>query len=133
MAVVYLTFDSKVELSPKDDATKKFTGKLAPTDWTIADFTLGKNELKIYHNEFFKGAHCVDNADKSKYVINGIVKMTVKPKVAELLLAGSTEWVVSKVSATHSDASGKHTELAFVPSDASTSVSVQATLDKPSK
>lgn len=133
MAVVYLTFDSKVELSPKDDATDKFSGKLAATDWTIADFTLGKNELKIYHNEFLKGAHYVDNADKSKYVINGIVKMTVKPKVAELLLAGTTEWVLTKLSVTHADASGKQTELAFAPSDATARVSVQATLDKPAK
>lgn len=133
MAVVYLTFDSKVELTPKDEATQKFSGKLAPTDWTIADFTLGKNELKIYHNEFFKGAHYADNNDGSKYVINGIVKMTVKPKVAELLLAGVTEWVVTKVSVTHKDASDAQTELVFVPSDASATVSVQATLDKPAK
>jgi len=133
MPVVYLTFDSKVVLSPKDEATKKFSGKLAPTDWTIADFTLGKNELKIYHNEFLRGAHCVDNADTSKYVINGIVKMTVKPKVAELLLAGSSEWVVNKISVTHTDSSDNQSELVFVPSDASATITVQATLDKPAK
>lgn len=133
MPVVYLTFDSKVDLTPNDDATKSFSGKLNPTDWTIADFTLGKNELKIYHNEFFKGAHCADNSSGSKYVINGIVKMTVKPKVAELLLAGTTDWVVNKVAVTHKDNSENSHELAFVPSTAGATVSVRATLDKPAK
>lgn len=133
MAVVYLTFDSEVELTPADDATKSFSGKLSPTDWTIADFMLGKNELKVYHNEFLKGAHFGDNSNGAKYVINGVVKMTVKPKVAELLLAGVTEWGLAKTRVTHRDALGNDTELVFVPSKTGASVAVHSTLDKPAK
>jgi len=50
MPVLYLTFDSEISLEPADENTKKFTGKLVTSSWTIANFLLEKNELKIYHN-----------------------------------------------------------------------------------
>ena len=59
--------------------------------------------------------------------------MTVKPKVAELLLAGKTEWIVSKVKVTHDDEDDNRSELLFTPSLLGTTVSVQSTLDKPAK
>jgi hypothetical protein len=133
MAVVYLTFDSEVNLDSSNEETKNFNGKLAPSNWTITDFSLGKNELKIYHNEFLKGSHFVEGDSKQKYVIKGMVKMTVKPKVAELLLAGKTEWTVLKVKVTHKDESENSTDLQYVPSPVGATVSVHATLDKPAK
>jgi len=133
MAVVYLTFDSEIDLMAIDVVTKKFKNKLDSSHWTIADFLLGKNELKIYHNEFFKGSHFVEGGASKKYIIKGIVKMTVKPKVAELLLAGKTEWVLSNVKVTHDDEDDNRTDLVFSPSKLGTSLVVSSTLDKPSK
>lgn len=133
MAVVYLTFDSEIDLNPADDVTENFTHKVDSSNWTITDFLLGKTELKIYHNEFLKGSHYADGSINKKYVIKGTVKMTVKPKVADVLLAGSTEWIVSKVRVTHEDSDDNRTELLYVPSSVGTSVTVLATLDKPNK
>ena len=130
MAVVYLTFDSEINLDSSNDETKKFNGKLSSSNWTITDFSLGKNELKIYHNEFLKGSHFVEGDSKKKYLIKGMVKMTVKPKVAELLLAGKTEWTVLKVKVAHKDESENSTDLQYVPSQVGATVSVHATLDK---
>jgi hypothetical protein len=133
MAIVYLTFDSVIDLDASDDVTKKFKGTLNSTNWTITEFLLGKNELKIYHNEFFKGAHYVESGSNKKYIIKGIVKMTVKPKVAELLLAGKTEWIVTQVKVTHEDEKDNRTDLTFTPSKSGATVSVHSTLDKPAK
>ena len=133
MAIVYLTFDNEINLKASNDDSKNFKGILDSTNWTIAEFLLGKNDLKIYHNEFLKGAHFVEGGTSKKYIIKGIVKMTVKPKVAELLLAGKTDWVVTKVKVTHDDESDNRTELEFAPDGDSVTVSVKSTLDKPSK
>ena len=133
MAIVYLTFDSEIGLIPADDATKKFKQKLDSTSSTRTQFLLGKTELIIYHNEFFKGSHYVLGGADKKYVISGIVKMTVKPKVAELLMAGKTDWVVTKVMVAHEDSDDNRTDLVFVPNKIGASVSVSSTLDKPSK
>jgi hypothetical protein len=133
MAVVYLTFDSEIDLSPADDVTKNFTLKLDSSNWTITDFLLGKTQLKVYHNEFFKGSHYAEGGGDKKYVIKGIVKMTVKPKVADVLLAGPTEWIVSEVKVTHEDSDDNRTNLLYVPKSAGASVTVFASLDKPSK
>ena len=59
--------------------------------------------------------------------------MTVKPKVAELLLAGKTEWIVTKVKVTHEDEKDNRTDLIFSPSKIGATVSVFSTLDKPAK
>ncbi len=133
MAVLYLTFDSEVSLSPADEVTKNFKHKLDSSNWTVTEFLLGKTELKIYHNEFFKGSHFAVGDSNKQYVIRGIVKMTVKPKVAELLLAGKTDWVVAKVKVTHEDSDENRTELVYVPKNIGASVAVSSTLDKPSK
>lgn len=133
MAVVYLTFDSELDLSPADDVTKNFNQKLDSSNWTITDFLLGKTELKVYHNEFLKGSHYVEGAKNKKYVIKGIVKMTVKPKVADILLVGPTEWIVSKVRVTHEDSNDNRTDLLYVPRNSGTCITVSATLDKPTK
>ena len=133
MAVVYLTFDSEINLEASNEETKKFKGELNSSNWTIAEFLLGKNELKIYHNEFFKGAHYAEGGSRKKYIIKGIVKMTVKPKVAELLLAGKTEWSVTKVKVTHDDEADNRSDLEFVPANDGATLSVNSTLDKPTK
>lgn len=131
MPVIYLTFDSEIELEPADDVTKSFNGKLGVDNWTISDFLLEKFEFKIYHNEFLSGAHFVDGELKRKYIIRGVVKMTVKPKAAEALLAGSTEWKVIEVRVRLDD--DNFTQLLFSPTSPNSFVSVRATLDKPSK
>ena len=133
MAIVYLTFDSEINVDASDNETKKFKGNLNSTNWTVTEFLLGKNELKIYHNEFLKGAHYVEGGPKKKYIIKGIVKMTVKPKVAELLLVGKTEWVVTKIKVTHDDEADKRTDLVLVPANDGATLSVHSTLDKPVK
>ncbi len=94
---------------------------------------LGKTELKIYHNEFFKGSHYATGGVDNNYVISGIVKMTVKPKVAEILLAGKTDWVVTKVMVTHEDSDDNRTDLVYIPKNVGATVSVSSSLDKPSK
>ena len=133
MPVLYLTFDSEISLEPADENTKKFTGKLDTSSWTIANFLLEKNELKIYHNEFFKGSHQVIGIKNKKYVIDGIVKMTVKPKIAELLLSGNTNWALTKVSVTHDMDDENSVELAYLPAKSGGLLKVSSTLDKPSK
>ena len=130
---MYLTFDSEINLEASDDETKNFKKNLNSTNWTITEFILGKNDLKIYHNEFFKGAHFVEGNSNKKYIIKGIVKMTVKSKVAELLLSGKTEWIVSKVKVTHEDEKDNRTDLIYSPSKSGATISVHSTLDKPVK
>lgn len=133
MAVIYLTFDSEINLDAQNDDAKSYKGKLGPSCWTIAEFQLEKNELKIYHNEFLKGEHYVEGGKSIKYFIKGVVKMTVKPKVAELLLSGRTNWKISKIKVSPEDDSGSQNDLLFVPSEDETSIPVHSTLEKPSK
>jgi len=133
MAVVYLTFDSQVDLNGADEASKKFKNALTSSHWTIAEFSLDKNEIKVFHNEFFTGAHYVEGDEKRKYVIKGIVKMTVKPKLAELLLSGQTQWVLKKVKVTHDDDPSNMIDLSFEPANSDSIIAIEATLDKPSK
>lgn len=133
MAIVYLTYDSEIELIPRDDVTKNFQGKLGPANRTTADYLLGKTGLKIYHNEFLNGGQFVDSSNGLKYVIKGTSKMTVKPKVAEELLSGPTQWVLTNVRVDHDDEADNRTVLAYAPSKEGLSVTVDATLDKPGK
>lgn len=130
MPVIYLTFDSAIELEPVDDVTKGFKGKLGIDNWTITDFLFEKFEFKIYHNEFLSGAHFVDGELTRKYIIRGTVKMTVKAKAAEALLAECTEWKVIEVRVRLED--DNFTQLLFLPTSPNSFVLVRATLDKPS-
>jgi hypothetical protein len=133
MAVVYLTFDSEISLEAANEETRQFKGKIDRSDPIRTEFLLGKTELKVYHSEFVKGAHYIETGAKIKYAVKGIAKLTVKPKVAELLLAGITNWIVSKVKIIHADRPDNMIELVFSPLKVGETVSVQATLDKPAK
>lgn len=129
MAVVYLKFDASVDLLPSNDEAKKSKEKLGPTNWTVADFLLGKTALKIYHNEFVLGSHYVEGGAKRKYVISGVVKMTVKPKLADVLLSGSTQWTVTEVKSSSEDSLAL-LDLVFSPKSKA-AVVVSASLEKP--
>jgi len=59
--------------------------------------------------------------------------MTVKPKIAELLLSGNTNWALTKVSVTHDMDNENSVELAYLPAKSGGLLKVSSTLDKPSK
>jgi hypothetical protein len=130
MAIVYLKFDSSIDLEPSNDSAKKSKEKLGPENWTVVDFLLGKTALRVYHNEFVLGSHYVEGGAKRKYVISGVVKMTVKPKLADILLTGDTEWVVTEVKSSSEDGAAP-LDLVFSPKSGAI-VLVSASLEKPS-
>lgn len=130
MAIVYLKFDSAIDLIPANDAAKSSKEKLGPENLTVVDFLLGKTALKLYHNEFVIGSHYVEGSAKLKYTIRGVVKMTVKPKIADVLLAGTSSWIVNEVR-TSSEDGDFPLDLIYTPKLEST-LAVTASLEKPS-
>lgn len=131
MPVLYMTINSEVEVEPVNATAKSHSGAIGEKQWVVADFKIGKKDLKIYHNEFIAGRQRVINSEKLKYVIDGVVKMTIPPKSASQFLDGITEWTVVNIRLTDIDDNDPSLTLDFAPTTTGATIKVIASLDKP--